>query len=95
MEMNGRARLRVQRGTIEEQSPWRGSVLAGWEFLMGRTIFSIQLGFYLYRPHKELDDVYQRFGLSHEVVEHFSAGIGFKSYRHCADHLDLRIIYTF
>ncbi|MCW9066718.1 MAG: acyloxyacyl hydrolase [Ignavibacteriaceae bacterium] len=95
MEMNGRARLRDQRGTIEIQSPWRGSVLAGWEFLMGRTIFSIQLGFYLYRPHKELDDVYQRFGLTYKVVEHLTAGIGFKSYRHYADHLDLRIIYTF
>ncbi|MCW8961914.1 MAG: acyloxyacyl hydrolase, partial [Ignavibacteriaceae bacterium] len=42
VEMNGRARLRVQRGTIEDQSPWRGSIQGGWEFLMGKTIFSIQ-----------------------------------------------------
>ena len=95
MEMNGRARLRVDRGTIEEQSPWRGSVQGGWEFLMGKTIFSIQLGLYVYRPHKEMDDVYQRFGLVHRVFDHLYAGINFKSYRHWADHLDLRLIFSF
>jgi hypothetical protein len=95
MEMNGRARLRVQRGTIEDQSPWRGSVQGGWEFLMGRTIFSIQLGLYVYRPHKEKDDFYQRFGLVHQIFDHFYAGVNFKSYRHWADHLDLRVIFSF
>jgi len=95
MEMNGRVRLRVDRGTIEEQSPWRGSIQGGWEFLMGRTIFSIQLGLYIYRPHKEMDDVYQRFGLVHRIVNHLYAGINFKSYRHWADHLDLRLIFSF
>ena len=95
MEMNGRARLRVQRGTIEDQSPWRGSVQGGWEFLMGRTIFSIQLGLYVYRPHKEKDDFYQRFGLVHRIFDHFYAGINFKSYRHWADHLDFRVIFSF
>ena len=95
MEMNGRARLRVQRGTIEDQSPWRGSVQGGWEFLMGRTIFSIQLGLYVYRPYKEKDDFYQRFGLVHRIFDHFYAGINFKSYRHWADHLDFRVIFSF
>jgi hypothetical protein len=95
IEMNGRARLRVERETIEEQSPWRGSVQGGWEFLMGKTIFSIQLGLYVYRPHKEMDDVYQRFGLVHRVLNHLYAGINFKSYRHWADHLDLRLIFSF
>jgi hypothetical protein len=95
MEMNGRARLRVQRGTIEDQSPWRGSVQGGWEFLMGRTVFSIQLGLYVYRPYKEKDDFYQRFGLVHRIFDHFYAGINFKSYRHWADHLDFRVIFSF
>lgn len=95
MEMNGRARLRVQRGTIEDQSPWRGSIQGGWEFLMGKTIFSIQLGLYVYRPYKEKDDFYQRFGLVHRIFDHFYAGINFKSYRHWADHLDFRAIFSF
>jgi hypothetical protein len=95
MEMNGRARLRVERGTIEEQSPWRGSIQGGWEFLMGKTIFSVQLGLYVYRPHKEKDDFYQRFGLVHRIQENIFAGINFKSYRHWADHLDLRLTYSF
>lgn len=95
LEMNGRARLRVERGTIEEQSPWRGSVQGGWEFLMGKTIFSIQLGLYVYRPHKEKDDIYQRYGLVYRFFDHVYAGVNFKSYRNYADHLDLRITYSF
>ncbi len=95
MEMNGRARLRVDRGTIEDQSPWRGSIQGGWEFLMGKTIFSIQLGLYVYRPYKEKDDFYQRFGLVYKILNNLYTGINFKSYRHWADHLDLRLIYSF
>lgn len=95
LEMNGRARLRVQRGAIEDQSSWRGSIQGGWEFLMGKTIFSVQLGLYVYRPHKELDDVYQRYGLVHRIFNNIYAGINFKSYRHYADHLDLRLTYSF
>jgi len=95
VEMNGRSRLRVQRGTIADISPWRASVQTGWEFLMGRTIFSIQLGFYLYRPYQYKDDVYQRYTLVHRILYHLYAGISFKSYRHYADHLDLRLTYSF
>ncbi len=95
LEMNGRARLRVRRGTIEDISPWRGSLQGGWEFLMGRTIFSIQIGLYVYRPHKHKDDFYQRYGLVHRILDNFYAGINFKSYRNWADHLDLRLIYSF
>jgi len=95
LEMNGRAKLRVDRGTIDDQSPWRGSVQGGWEFLMGKTIFSIQIGFYIYRPHKEKDDFYQRYGLVYMIFDNVYAGINFKSYRNYADHLDLRITYSF
>ena len=95
LEMNGRARLRVQRGTIEDISPWRGSLQGGWEFLMGKTIFSIQLGVYVYRPHKFKDDIYQRYGLVHRIFDNFFVGINMKSYRNFADHLDLRLTYSF
>jgi len=96
LELNGRARLRVQRGTIpSDVSPWRGSVQGGWEFLMGKTIFSIQLGWYVYRPHKEKDDLYQRWGLVYRIFGNLYAGINFKSYRNWADHLDLRLNYSF
>ena len=95
LEMNGRARLQVQRKTIKDQSPWRGSIQGGWEFLMGKTIFSIQLGLYVFRPHKEKDDFYQRFGLVHKIFDYLYAGINFKSYRHYADHLDFRLIFSF
>lgn len=95
LEMNGRARLRVKRKTIDDISWWRGSLQGGWEFLMGRTIFSIQLGFYVYRPFKLKDDIYQRYGLVHRILDNFYVGINFKSYRNYADHLDLRFTYSF
>jgi hypothetical protein len=95
LEMNGRARLLVDRGTIEEVSPYRASLLAGYEFLMGKTIFSAQIGGYVYRPYKEKDDFYQRWGLVHRFFDHIYFGINFKSYRNFADHLALRVTYSF
>ena len=95
LEMNGRARLLVQRGTIEDVSPYRGSLLFGYEFLMGKTIFNVQLGAYVYRPYKEKDDIFQRIGLVHRFFDSFYFGINFKSYRNFADHLDLRLTYSF
>ena len=95
LEMNGRARLLVERGSIEELVPWRASLQGGWEFLMGRTIFSVQLGIYFYRPYKLKDDIYQRYGLVHRIFDNIYVGINMKSYRNFADHLDLRLTYSF
>jgi len=95
LEMNGRARLLVERGQIEEMSPWRASLQGGWEFLMGRTIFSVQLGMYFYRPYKLKDDIYQRYGLVHRIFDNLYVGINMKAYRNFADHLDLRLTYSF
>jgi hypothetical protein len=95
VEMNGRARIRSLRGTIEDVSPWRGSIQGGWEFLMGNTIFSVQLGYYVYSPYRDKDDVYQRYGLVYRIFNNVFTGINFKSYRHFADHLDLRLTFSF
>ena len=95
LEMNGRAKLRIERGTTEDPNPWRASVQGGWEFLMGKTIFSIQLGYYFYRPHIEKDDIYQRYGLVYRFFDHIYLGVNFKSYRNWADHVDLRFTYSF
>ncbi len=96
LERNGRAveiTRRREPGTTVD--PFRASVLTGVEFLMGRTIFSIQIGGYVHRPFKEKDDFYQRWGLVYNIWKNFYAGINFKSYRNSADHVSIRGTYSF
>ena len=96
LERNGRAvEITRRKKPYEDVDPFRASILTGVEFLMGRTIFSVQLGGYFYRPFKEKDDIYQRWGLVYNLFEHFYAGINFKSYKFSADHLSLRFTYSF
>jgi hypothetical protein len=95
LERNGRA-VEINRriNSETEIDPMRASLLAGVEFLMGHTIFSIQFGGYVYRPFVEKDDVYQRWGLMYNVYENIYTGLNFKSYGNSADHLSLRITFT-
>lgn len=92
LERNGRAveiTRREKPGTTVD--PFRASILSGVEFLMGRAIFSVQLGGYFHRPFVEKDDLYQRWGLVYNIFDNLYAGINFKSYRNSADHLSLRV----
>lgn len=96
LERNGRAaELSRRKYAPETTNPYRGSVLLGGEFLMGRTILSAQLGAYLYRSFKEHDDVYQRWGVTYNLIDDFYVGLNFKSYRNSADHLSFRLTYSF
>ncbi len=96
LERNGRAVeiTRREKPGINVD-PFRASVLSGMEFLMGKAIFSIQIGAYFHRPFAEKDDIYQRWGLVYNVWGNFYAGINFKSYRNSADHLSLRGTLSF
>ena len=91
LEHNGRA-VEISRRLNPEidVDPLRASILGGVEFLMGRTIFSIQIGAYIHRPFAEKDDVYQRWGLVYNIYKGIYVGFNFKSYLNCADHLSLR-----
>ena len=62
---------------------------------MGRTIFSVQLGAYIYRPFVEYEDIYQRWGLMYNIYKNVYVGLNFKSYANSADHLSLRITQAF
>lgn len=96
LERNGRAvEINRRKNPGTDVDPFRASVLTGVEFLMGRTIFSIQIGGYIYRPFKEKDDFYQRWGLVYNIWDNIYAGINFKSYRNSADHVSARITYSF
>lgn len=79
----------------KEVNPWRFSLLGGFEFLMGRTLLSVQFGGYLYMPFRDVEDrTYQRWGLVYNIFDNFYAGMNFKSYRNSADHFSLRLTYS-
>ena len=71
-----------------------GGIMFGNEFLLGRFIFSQQIGIYFYKPYKVDDFCYQRYGLLFRVTDKFFAGISLKAHRHVADFLDFRIGVT-
>ena len=66
----------------------------GHEFLMGKLIFSQQLGVYLYNPDWEGDALYQRWGLVYFWNDHFATGINLKAHRHVANFVDFRLTYS-
>lgn len=73
----------------------KASIAIGHEFLLGKFIFSQQIGFYVYRPYKVGDDVYQRYGLIYRATNWFLLGINLKAHRHVANFIDLRIGFSF
>ncbi|MGQ9799156.1 MAG: acyloxyacyl hydrolase [Ignavibacterium sp.] len=107
IERNGRAVELFRRYRPGEYvNPYRFSLLGGVEFLMGRTLFSVQFGGYLFIPFRHFvadgfpprtfeDRTYQRWGLVYNIFENIYAGINFKSYRSSADHLSLRLTFSF
>ena len=79
----------------EDISCQKASVAIGNEFLLGRFLFSQQIGVYFFRPYKKGDDIYQRYGLVFRVTEWLSLGINLKAHRHVADFIDFRVGYSF
>lgn len=85
---------RIERDSLDVDYQ-RGSLLFGHEFLLGRFVFSQQLGVYLYDPYHRNDPVYQRYGLNFKVSKKFFIGINLKAHRHIADFMDLRFGVSF
>ena len=67
------------------------SLAVGHEFLLGKFIFSQQLGVYIYKPFKRGSDIYQRYGLIYRITDWFSFGINLKAHGHVANFLDFRL----
>jgi len=73
----------------------RGSILLGHQFLLGRMVFSQELGIYYLDQFKVNDPVYQRWGLTCFLTDHVFMGISLKTHLHVADFADLRIGWEF
>lgn len=77
------------------RDPWRISVAAGHEFVLGRFLFSQQLGVYLYQAGGYFDALYHRWGINYRFTPHWMAGVNLKAHRHVADFTDVRLAYSF
>jgi len=87
-------RFEMEEAGLSE-SPHKAGIAIGHEFLLGDFLFSQQFGYYFYKPFKDGQVVYQRYGLVHRTTPWLSLGIGLKAHGHVADFLDFRVGYTF
>jgi hypothetical protein len=71
------------------------SLAFGHEFLLGKFLFSQQLGVYVYKPFKRGADVYHRWGLRYRITDWLSFGVNLKAHRHVANFLDFRLGVSF
>ncbi|MBA4197824.1 MAG: hypothetical protein C0459_09740 [Chitinophaga sp.] len=68
-------------------------IYGGHEFIIGKIIFSQQIGFYI-TPHSSyFSDSFKRFGLRYKMSKHFQVGFNLKVHDDEADFIDYRIIY--
>ncbi len=87
-------RIRMDIGNLPGTAH-RGSFLIGHQFLLGRVVFSQELGIYYMDQFRVNDPVYQRFGLLVFLTKNFFTGVNLKTHRHVADFADLRVGWEF
>lgn len=87
-------RERLKRNGKSDISNQRAAITVGHEFLMGKIIFSQQLGVYLFNPSGYFDPVFQRYGLLYRLSDNWGIGMNVLAHRQVANFLDFRIIYS-
>jgi hypothetical protein len=75
-------------------SPVKAGLLAGHEFILGRFLFTQQLGLYLFDQTPYYDKLYHRWGLHYRTGDHLGFGFRLKAHRHVADFVDVRVVYS-
>jgi hypothetical protein len=89
-------------GTIDKRllvdtlpgSPHKVGLMGGHEFLLGRIIFSQQVGIYVYKDNPDADKWFHRWGLLYRAGKHYWLGFNLKAHLHVADFIDLRVVYS-
>jgi hypothetical protein len=74
-------------------SAWRVGILGGHQFLLGKFIFSQQIGIYLYQNNPYFDSWYHRWGVMYYPNKKIGLGFNLKAHRHIANFGDLRVSY--
>jgi hypothetical protein len=75
-------------------SPHKLAIMGGHEFLLGRFIFSQQLGIYVFRKNPYSEPWFHRWGLLYRAGKHYWFGLNLKAHLQVADYIDLRIVYS-
>jgi hypothetical protein len=88
-------RERLKRDGKTDISNQRAAITGGHEFLMGKIIFSQQLGVYLFNPSGYFDPVFQRYGLLYRLSDNLGVGMNVLAHRQVANFLDFRIIFSY
>ena len=74
--------------------PVKAGLQAGHEFILGRFLFTQQVGVYIYDKTPYFDRLYHRWGVQYRMGR---VGVGFnlKAHKQVADFADLRVSYSF
>ena len=75
-------------------SPHKLALIGGHEFLLGRFIFSQQVGIYVFMDNPYNDSWFHRWGLLYRAGNHYWLGFNLKAHRHVADYIDMRLVYS-
>jgi Lipid A 3-O-deacylase (PagL) len=77
-----------------ETDGYRGGFLAGHEFLLGKFIFSQQMGIYWLGQNNN-DLIYHRWGLNYFFLPKWALGVNLRAHKQVADFTDVRLTYSF
>jgi hypothetical protein len=86
-------RSQLKRDFIEA-SPVKAGVIAGHEFILGKFLFSQQLGVYVFDQTPYFNQLYHRWGLHYRLNQQVGIAFNLKAHRHVADFIDLRFIWS-
>jgi hypothetical protein len=89
-------------GTIDKRlkddslagSPHKLALMGGHEFLLGRFIFSQQIGVYIFNHNPYTEPWFHRWSLLYRAGKHYWFGFNLKAHRHVADYIDVRLMYS-
>lgn len=77
-----------------ELAPWLAGALVGHEFILGKFLFSQQLGIYLQQTHLIYKSpIYHRWGITYSVSRRIALGINIKAHNETANFMDARLVY--
>ena len=93
LEINKDFSLEVEQNRVEALMP---APFISHHFLFGKIDFSQRMAFYTHKPAGYNDySFYQRYVLTYKVLDQFFIGIGLKAHGHIAEHMDLRLGWSF
>lgn len=68
---------------------------ASYDFVFGKTSFTVQMGGYIWQKSKFYEDVYHRFGIKYRFGKHWMANLTLKTFWAAADFAEWGIGYRF